>query len=740
MKKTLVFLAAAIAALACVSCPLPLPLLPGVSGVAPALPVDIVRDVPRSTAGPFTYQTLLPVKLSLDVTLYDAAGTAVPSAGVGVIATLLNQKGNVVYAGRISDGHLGALIMLPAAPENLTLSLRAEGCVGRSVVIGDAVAFAEVNRTMGMLLQPQRAKSPDSLTDDRDGDLVPDVYDAFPDDPDSAFAYRVPADGNLTVAYEDLYGLAQAGDADYNDFIAEYSITEVTNGTNQLHRIEVDAQEVVKLAAYDHRFGIRVDTFKGSAHLTGASIDRHGNSVSIDRIETGHANIDLFAKSDTALLKEASFTLEFDEPQVIDPASATVDRPPYNPYLCVLDTGQEIHLMGEQDRVGTAHSYQDSEGFPWGLLVPMDWVNPAEAERIEVHYPRFTNWRQNFGAEFTDWYLHYDDPWVPPPPDIVVEESRVTSSVDQESLPRLGRDDTGDIVVYTSQSLLPDGNYIGDIRYQRYDGVTKTWGPAVTISDSATDDKFNDISGNLIVYTAFAGPVSTVGALKVYDIVEGTTVDLLPEAGSVREGRIDGSVVVWTQGENGTTRIVYRDLAWDAGVTVTLAGPSPAASNVEIGSRYVVWEKVAGTQKDIAAYDRLTGAGITVSADATLDERLPSTSGKWVVWQAEDASGVYTLRAANLSIKPVTASAIVDNGSYVGRPSIDGDLVAYESDVAGSLDIYIYRISDARIFRVTDDASDQFLVNLFGDKVAYIDNRSGSYDVYVATFSLPPVE
>jgi beta propeller repeat protein len=60
--------------------------------------------------------------------------------------------------------------------------------------------------------------------------------------------------------------------------------------------------------------------------------------------------------------------------------------------------------------------------------------------------------------------------------------------------------------------------------------------------------------------------------------------------------------------------------------------------------------------------------------------------------------------------------------------------------VAGSLDIYIYRISDARIFRVTDDASDQFLVNLFGDKVAYIDNRSGSYDVYVATFSLPPVE
>ncbi len=78
----------------------------------------------------------------------------------------------------------------------------------------------------------------------------------------------------------------------------------------------------------------------------------------------------------------------------------------------------------------------------------------------------------------------------------------------------------------------------------------------------------------------------------LYDIEQETTVLVIPAADAVREARIDGDVVVWTQGQNGSTRILYRDLNWPAGATVVLGGPSPAASNVEIGSRYVVWERV----------------------------------------------------------------------------------------------------------------------------------------------------
>jgi LruC domain-containing protein len=731
MKKAMLLIIG-MAIFGVLGCSLPHSQVPNGSGAA--LPSDAIRDVFRPPTADFTFQTLLPVELVLDVELHDSTGGATRSlAGAVIIAALRDIQGNLVYEGRVADGCLSARVMLPSAPEDITLTLRSEGFAERVVKIPDMVCYSEVNRTMGLLSQDDGAKAVDPLQADSDGDLVPDVYDAFPLDPQSAFAYKIPADGNLTVAYEDLYGLAQAGDADYNDFIAEYSITEVTNGGNELHRIEVTAEETVKLAGYNHRFGIRIDGFEGSARLTGSYIDQYGNSVSMDRTETSYANIDLFKQSGVALHKQASFVLEFDTAQ-----SSAVDRSPYNPYLYVLNTGQEIHLMGEQDLAGVPHSYQDGEGFPWGLLVPMHWVAPAETQRIEVHYPRFANWRQSFGAGHTDWYLHYDDPIQPD--DIVAEEFQVTASEAEESNPRLGSDSTSELVVYTSQTLQADGSYIGDILFQRYDSVTGSWGSAVLISGSVTDDKFNDVSGSRIVYTAFDSPTSALGQLMLYDIAQGTTVLVMPGADTFREVRIDGDVVVWTQGQNGSTRILYRDLNWAAGVTVTLGGPTPAASNVEIGSRYIVWEKAVNGQKDIAAYDRLTGAWITVSADQALDERLPTTSGSWVAWQAEDASGSTAIRLANLASKPVTSFAAVDDGSNVSRPCVAGDLVAFESDAGGNLDIYLYRISDGRIFQVTEEESDQFLVNLYGDQAAYVDLRGTSLDIYASTFWLPPAE
>ncbi len=76
------------------------------------------------------------------------------------------------------------------------------------------------------------------------------------------------------------------------------------------------------------------------------------------------------------------------------------------------------------------------------------------------------------------------------PPELVSAESQVSFSAAEESNPRLGRDATGDIVVYTSQSLAADGSYVGDIYFQRWNDATQAWGPAVLVSSAATDDKF----------------------------------------------------------------------------------------------------------------------------------------------------------------------------------------------------------------------------------------------------------
>ena len=325
---------------------------------------------------------------------------------------------------------------------------------------------------------------------------------------------------------------------------------------------------------------------------------------------------------------------------------------------------------------------------------------------------------------------------------LVTEESQATFTAAQETSPRLGADDSGELVVFTSQTLMSDGTYApGQIMYQRLNADGTTKGSVVIVSTGTTDDRFNDVSGNYIVYTAFPYVGSLDGELRLYDIDSAVTINIVSSAETVREARIEGDVVVWTQGTNGVTRVLYWDLTWsDLAEPVVLGGPTPAARNVEIGDHYVVWERVIeeadGTyQRDIWAYDIVGGIWIPVSEDPNRDERRPTTRNNWIVWQSTGPNGM-TLELADMSQDPIEIQTIVDMGADVERPTVDGDFVAFESTAAGNLDIYLYRISDGSIFQVTDHPDDQMLNNLRGDKVSYVDMRNDSLDVFVSKFSL----
>jgi LruC domain-containing protein len=387
----------------------------------PPLPSDQVSYLPRAVAESFEFKTLLPVDVNLTVRQYrldtvdkgPGTWTHLDPLAAGVFVAVADRQGTSVYAGRVSsDGTLSARLMLPAAPEDLTFTLTAEGFIERRFTVEAASGYALISRIVSMESESSAARcvqTPSEPLPDRDGDTVPDVYDAFPDDPESAFAINVPFDGPLTIAFEDLFGQAQAGDADYNDFIANYRITEIANGQeNAIVRVEGTAKSVAKIAGYNHSFSIAVDSFTGTADLT---IQYAAHTIKT-RVRSP-AVIPLFLSTRDSVGQEVSFSLHFDKPQPRD----SMDEPPYNPFLHVWNTGYDIHLIGEQALPGSrssGKSFQDAEGFPWALLVPSDWKYPSECQRIEVHYPRFTLWRQSFGAEHTDWYLHYDDPYVPP--------------------------------------------------------------------------------------------------------------------------------------------------------------------------------------------------------------------------------------------------------------------------------------------------------------------------------------
>ena len=250
-----------------------------------ALPPDQIHDTLRSFTGPFEFDTLLAVELELNVAPHESTPEA-----ANIIVTLHDEQGNLVYTGRVQpDGSLTTILQLPAAPEDMTLTLHAHGFETRKVVIRDMVRYSKIDRHMSILSTGLNAKGTTLL--DSDGDLIPDIYDAFPNDPDRAFSNRIPAEESLTVAYEDLFLRAQAGDADYNDFIAGYFITEITNSSGQIIELQGEVTAVAKIAGYNHLFGIMIDYFEGSALLNVDYIDFSGNSQHSVTTIAGHADI-----------------------------------------------------------------------------------------------------------------------------------------------------------------------------------------------------------------------------------------------------------------------------------------------------------------------------------------------------------------------------------------------------------------------------------------------------------------
>jgi ELWxxDGT repeat protein len=395
---------------------------------ADAVDVQLPRDSADYTARTFeAFTTLYPVNLDIWVELYEAGengeASKLPTGTADVRLRLRSADGTLIYEGLTGDdGRITAAVYLPAAPEDIELSLSAAGFADRSVTISDMVRYSRIERTMAMArLEDYLAAR--SLEPDFDGDGVPDAYDADYDDAGTAFKAGIPAEGKLTVAFEDLFGRADAGDADYNDFIAAYTITENLNseGTG-LDSVRFDVTAQKKIAGYDHVFGIRIDSFSGTARVEGEYLDTSGALRDFsDEEVTAPLEVELFESTSLAEGESVWFEIDFIDPDHQnldkDAGDVVVDRPPYNPYLYVKNTGYDVHLLGEESIEGSENPdgslFMDENNFPWGLLVPADWINPEETRRIEEYYPNFTPWRLSGGSEHRDWYLNYVDPDAP---------------------------------------------------------------------------------------------------------------------------------------------------------------------------------------------------------------------------------------------------------------------------------------------------------------------------------------
>jgi hypothetical protein len=299
----------------------------------------------------------------------------------------------------------------------------------------------------------------------------------------------------------------------------------------------------------------------------------------------------------------------------------------------------------------------------------------------------------------------------------------ITNTINaNETTPALGQDGITGVVVYTRSELVGGLPRPGDIYYQRVSDQGVRMGSPIHVSNDvgeSSDDRLNAVSGSRIVYTAFESGTA-IGVIRLYDTSDASTIDLTSEAAHVREAMIHGSIVAWVQGTSGATHIAMVDLNWTDLEPIIVSGPG-SARNVDIGSRFVVWEEHDGTSSDVLAYDLATGMTLTVAGDSAKNETSPATSGEWLVWQEQEASTM-SIWARNMASSdgPIVLAVAVAPVA-VRNPSIDGDLIAYESNTSGNYDVHLYRLSDGTTYQVTDGPTDEILNDLFNDLVVFVD-------------------
>jgi LruC domain-containing protein len=284
-----------------------------------------------------------------------------------------------------------------------------------------------------------------------------DIYDALNNNVGQTMGFwkvnqmtqvSFPTDGWATIAYEDLY--PYQGDADYNDLVVNMRVTENYNRNDELISIRMDYVPRARGAGYNHEFAAvldgEVDPISNISFLSESAYNGVGYATvrrfGVDGLEvsrntyTGGADLVIFPDTRTALPAApqtfASNTLAgkcYVEPKVVarvnvvitDPANnkladrgaPTVNK--YRPVLKVHNTGKDIDVVDVNNAVIAAPDYNggmNSQGYPFGIVVPINWAWPMEYQHVELAYPLFADYRTALlsGEEVTgdaaEWYNH----------------------------------------------------------------------------------------------------------------------------------------------------------------------------------------------------------------------------------------------------------------------------------------------------------------------------------------------
>lgn len=209
---------------------------------------------------------------------------------------------------------------------------------------------------------------------DTDGDGI--IDHTYPNDPTCVSTFRYPVEGYYTISFEDLY--PNQGDADFNDYNIRVVFEEDWNAKGEVARIRANFTHVAKEAGYNHTLHITIPQIAALSY----SLTRYGyDGLTVEYNSTGGnsiiSSLEILPRYNTTILssnssktsttfkKIKSVSLEVILQNAIN--RVTLGSAPYDTFIKVINTNQEIHFPKRYFDTNEKDRYLDSTGFPLAL-------------------------------------------------------------------------------------------------------------------------------------------------------------------------------------------------------------------------------------------------------------------------------------------------------------------------------------------------------------------------------------
>lgn len=227
--------------------------------------------------------------------------------------------------------------------------------------------------------------------------------------------------------------------------------------------------------------------------------------------------------------------------------------------------------------------------------------------------------------------------------------------------------------------------------------------------------------------SALAAAPACSGVLDVSQEAPGTETRITRPGGKLRVD-LSGDRIVWAEAvlggvEGSQSDIFTFDLRTRVEEQVTMDEANQAFPDVS-GDRIVWEESPDGTNREIVAFDLVTGERIPITGEASDRPFGPAIDGDRVVWADHGrGGGIFQFDFGTREVSRVT--------EQLSPPALSGDRVVWADGRNGNLDIFLLDLATGEERRLTTNEANQQDPRIAGDHVVWVDERSGNPDVFL---------